>query len=466
MDKLNLALQGTLADYVSFMDKAVASRQTNAAPESLLGRLSILPMGWDILDEFGLDTFSKQIVGAVLPWARAKDRRGRPLAEGVNFGSQDYLSLSSHPLIRQAAVHAIEQLGVHVGGSAALMGNSEASVQLECELADWLHLKDCSLFPTGWAAGYGAIRALVRDRDHVVIDRLAHACLQDGARAATRHVHTFDHLSVHALERQLMAVRETHPSAGILVVTESLFSMDSDVPDLKAHQELAHRYQATLLVDVAHDLGSMGPEGLGAMQEQGMLGKIDVVLGTFSKTFASNGGFVASNEPGLKLAIRFGCGPHTFSNAMSPVQALVVLKALEIVRSEEGAERRRRLHANTLSLRSKVGALGCKVMGVPSAVVPVLMGGTSQCRMVSRFLLAGGAIANAVEYPAVPRDAARLRLQVMADHAPSDIDTFVAVLSLAMQEADAMLVKLNSENDGLVPVALPVDALPFAANRG
>ncbi len=455
MNKLNLALQGTLADYISFMDKTVANRQTNAGPESLLGRLSILPMGWDILDEYGLDTFSKQIVGAVLPWAQAKDRRGRLLAEGVNFGSQDYLSLSGHPLVRQAAVQAIEQLGVHVGGSAALMGNSEASVQLERELAAWLHLKDCSLFPTGWAAGYGAIRSLVRDRDHVVIDRLAHACLQDGARGATRHVHTFDHLSLQSLEQQLIAVRTTDPSAGILVVTESLFSMDSDVPDLKAHQELAHRYKATLLVDVAHDLGSMGPEGLGAIQEQGMLGKIDVLVGTFSKTFASNGGFVASNEPGLKLAIRFGCGPHTFSNAMSPVQSLVVLKALEIVRSEEGAERRRRLHANSVDLRAKLAALGCKVMGVPSAVVPVLMGGTSQCRMVSRFLLAGGAIANAVEYPAVPRDAARLRLQVMADHSPGDIDTFMSVLSLAMQEADAMLLKLGSEKNDAQLVAPP-----------
>jgi 7-keto-8-aminopelargonate synthetase-like enzyme len=186
-----------------------------------------------------------------------------------------------------------------------------------------------------------------------------------------------------------------------------------------------------------------------------MLGKIDVLVGTFSKTFASNGGFVASNEPGLKLAIRFGCGPHTFSNAMSPVQSLVVLKALEIVRSEEGAERRRRLHANSVDLRAKLAALGCKVMGVPSAVVPVLMGGTSQCRMVSRFLLAGGAIANAVEYPAVPRDAARLRLQVMADHSPSDIDTFMSVLSLAMQEADAMLLKLGSEKNDAQLVTPP-----------
>ncbi|RZI85512.1 MAG: aminotransferase class I/II-fold pyridoxal phosphate-dependent enzyme [Rubrivivax sp.] len=454
MDKLNLALQGTLADYVSFMDKAVASGRDSVAPESLLGRLSILPMGWDILDEYGLDTHSKQIVGPVLPWAQAKDRRGRPLAQGVNFGSQDYLSLSNHPAVREAAMRAIEHMGVHVGGSAALMGNSEASVQLERELGSWLHLSDCSLFPTGWAAGYGAIRALVRERDHVVIDRLAHACLQDGARAATRNVHTFEHLSTQALEKQLAALRQSDPFAGILVVTESLFSMDSDVPDLQAHQELAHRYQATLLLDVAHDLGSMGPDGLGAMQTQGMLGKIDVVMGTFSKTFASNGGFVASNEPGLKLAIRFGCGPHTFSNALSPVQAQVVLKALEIVQSPEGAERRRSLHANSLALRAGLTAQGCEVMGVPSAVVPVLMGGTARCRMISRFLLAGGAIANAVEFPAVPRDAARLRLQVMADHTDADIDTFLATLETASSEAEAMLTQLRQEQ-GVAAIPLP-----------
>jgi glycine C-acetyltransferase len=178
-----------------------------------------------------------------------------------------------------------------------------------------------------------------------------------------------------------------------------------------------------------------------------MLGKLDVVIGTFSKTFASNGGFVASNEPGLKLAIRFGCGPHTFSNALSPVQALIVLKALEIVQSPEGAERRRRLHANSVDLRAKLKAVDCEVMGVPSAVVPVLMGGTARCRMISRFLLAGGAIANAVEYPAVPRDAARLRLQVMSDHSPQDIDTFATALSLAITQAEAMLVKLRAENE-------------------
>lgn len=451
MDKLNLALQGTLADYVSFMDASASTRRNTSAPESLLGRLSILPMGWDILDEYGLDNYSKQIVGPVLPWAEAKDRRGRPLVQGVNFGSQDYLSLSCHPLIRQAAVQAVEQLGVHVGGSAALMGNSEASVQLEVALADWLHLNDCALFPTGWAAGYGAIRALVRERDHVIIDRLAHASLQDGARAATRQVHTFDHLSVASLEARLVEVRASHPSAGILVVTESLFSMDSDVPDLQAHQALAHRYGATLLLDVAHDLGSMGPDGLGAMQSQGMLGKIDVVMGTFSKTFASNGGFVASNEPGLKLAIRFGCGPHTFSNALSPVQARVVLKALEIIRSPEGAERRRKLHANTVDLRARISALGCEVMGVPSAVVPVLLGGTARCRVISRFVLEGGAIANAVEYPAVPRDAARLRLQVMADHSEADIESFASVLRIAIMQAEAHLVQLRSDNDGNLP---------------
>ena len=449
MNKLTLALQGTLADYLGFMDRAaIEGSQAAKSPESLLGRLSALPVAWEILDEYGFDMYSKQIVGPVLPLAEAKDRRGRPLAKGLNFGSQDYLSLSYHPALRQAAIEAIETYGVHVGGSPALMGNTEASARLERELSKWLQLKDCALFPTGWGAGYGAIRALTRVRDHVVIDQLAHASLFEGARAATRNVHVFAHLSLTALEETLQTIRARRPSAGILVVTESLFSMDSDVRDLRAHQEMAHRYGATLLLDMAHDLGSIGPNGLGALEEQDMLGKVDVVMGSFSKSFASNGGFVASNEEGLKLAIRFGCGPHTFSNALSPAQATVVLKSLEIVQSPDGLARRQRLYANAVRLRVGIQKLGLTVLGVPSAVVPVLTGGTSRCRAISSCLLAGGGIANAVEYPAVPRNGARLRVQVMADHTESDIDQFIEVLRMAQIEADKMLLVLGASVAG------------------
>lgn len=448
MDRTTIALQGTLAGYMAAMDKLAgdASPPATAAPPrptSLLGRLSPLPLGWDMLDDFGVDTFAKQIVGPVLTRARAHDRKGRPLGEGINFASQDYLSLACHPQIQAAAVEAIARYGVHSAGSPALMGNTTLSVELEQRLAAFLGMQSCALFPTGWGAGYGAIRTLVRGTDHVVIDHLAHACLWEGARGATRHVHSFAHLSLQALEERLQNIRQQDPSAGILVVTESLFSMDADSPDLRAHQDLAHRHGATLLVDVAHDLGSMGPRGLGALETQGVQGQIDVVMGSFSKTFAANGGFVACNEPGLKLAIRFGCGPHTFTNAMSPVQAAVVLKALDIVQSTEGEVRRKSLMDNALHLRTALTGTGYSVLGLPSAVVPMVVGGIGHSRLLTRFMLAGGMLVNLVEHPAVPRDASRLRLQVMADHTFEQIDRFVQVLGQASLQAADELARIN-----------------------
>lgn len=151
---------------------------------------------------------------------------------GVNFGSQDYLSLAGHPAIRAAATEAASKFGVHSAGSAALMGNTGLSVELERQLADFLGYADCTVFPTGWGAGYGTIKTLVRPSDHIVIDVLAHACLREGARNATANVHTFPHLSNKAVERRLKRIREEDAETGILVVTETVFSMDSDVPDL------------------------------------------------------------------------------------------------------------------------------------------------------------------------------------------------------------------------------------------
>lgn len=448
MDRTTIALQGTLAGFLAEMAKAQASGDTAASPAiarpaSLLGRLSPLPYGWDMLDDFSIDTFAKQIVGPVLTHAQAHDRKGRPLGDGINFASQDYLSLACHPQIQTAAVEAIARYGVHSAGSPALMGNTTLSVALEQRLASFLGMRSCALFPTGWGAGYGAIRTLVRPGDHVVIDHLSHASLWEGARGATKHVHSFAHLSVTELEAHLVRIRQEDASAGILVVTESLFSMDADSPDLQAHQELAHRHQATLMVDVAHDLGSMGPHGLGALETQGMLGKVDVVMGSFSKTFAANGGFVACNEPGLKLAIRFGCGPHTFTNAMSPVQAAVVLKALDIVQSPEGQVRRQNLLNNALHLRQLLQGTGHTVLGLPSAVVPLVVGGIGRSRLLTRFMLAGGMLVNLVEHPAVPRDASRLRLQIMADHTFEQIDQLAAVLAEASRLASEELARIN-----------------------
>ena len=355
---------------------------------------------------------------------------------GINFASQDYLSLSSHPAVKQAAIEAIGEYGVHSAGSAALLGNTTNSLRLERALSDFIGGREIVLYPTGWAAGYGSVQGFVRANDHVVMDILAHSCLQEGAKAATQNVHHHGHLNLQALERKLSRIRATDTKNGIMVVTESLFSMHSDTPDLGAMRALCDKYDATLLVDCAHDIGSMGEDGLGHLGLQNMLDAADIVIGSFSKTFGSNGGFIAVRDKATAEYLKYYSATHTFSNALSPVQAATILAALNIVTSGEGRALRRKLMDNILYLRQEMTAAGLEVLGNPSPIVPVSLGLESVGRFASRHLMAMGGIANLVEYPAVPQGGARFRFQVMAAHTHEDIDQVVEILAQAMHDAD------------------------------
>ncbi len=214
--------------------------------------------------------------------------------------------------------------------------------------------------------------------------------------------------------------------------------MNSDTPDIPALQELSHEYNATLLIDVAHDLGALGPGGRGHIGAMNMLGKVDLVMGSFSKTFASNGGFVASHSRQVKEYLRYYSSTTTFSNALSPVQCAIVLKAFEIVDSVQGEVLRGELMANVLNLRDSLRARGLDFYGDPSAIVAVKMGSEALARLVSRRLPDGGLLANLVEYPAVAKGAARFRMQVMAKHSVENIreavDIMVACRVAALQE--------------------------------
>jgi len=410
------------------------------APVNVLDRWSAMADWADHRLDVGLDSCCKVTSGRIATQTFAQDRAGRPLGTAaepaLNFASQEYLSLASDPRVVGAAVAAAQRLGVHSAGSAALMGLSEPVVTLERRLADWLGLADCTVFSTGWGAGYGAIRTLMRPGDHLLLDVLSHACLQEAASVCGASVHRFPHCSTEAVARRLVRIRAEHPRAGIMVVTEGAFSMDADTPDIAALQALCRAHGATLFVDVAHDLGALGPGGGGAIAAQGMTGKVDIVMGSFSKTFASNGGFVASNHPALKLALRYACGPSTFTNALSPVQAAAVLACLDIVRSPEGDTRRAALMRNALHLRGAMADLGFQVLGQPCAIVPVVLGDSARSRVLTRETLARGALVNLVENPAVARNACRWRLQVMADHTPEQIDRFAAIVEAARNAAN------------------------------
>jgi glycine C-acetyltransferase len=191
------------------------------------------------------------------------------------------------------------------------------------------------------------------------------------------------------------------------------------------------------LVDVAHDLGNIGEDGRGHIGRQKMTGKVDLVMGSFSKTFASNGGFVACNSAAVKEYLRYFGSSGTFSNALSPVQSAVVLKAFEIIRSDEGRHLRAELMRNSLYLRGALASEGLEVLGDPSAIVSVKIEDEAFARVVSQKLNRTGVIANLVEYPAVARGTALFRLQVMSKHTRENIDRLVSGLRQALTEASA-----------------------------
>src|ERR1700686_2386861 len=402
----------------------------------LLGRTEGFFKWQNLRRQTGLWPFSRATEDGPSTVCWAQDDSGNKM-RGVNFASQDYLSLSSHSGVKSTAKETIERCGVHSAGSPALVGNTSYSVALERKIAEFLKMEEIVLYPTGWAAGFGVIKGLVRSADHVVMDMLSHSCLQEGANAATNNIHLFRHLDNEYCRNVLAKIRAKDKDNGILVVTEGLFAMESEPPDLAPLQMLCREFNPTRVVDVAHDLGCLGDDGRGHIGIQNMLSTIDIVMGSFSKTFASNGGFVACKSRAVKEYLRFYSAPATFSNALSPVQAATILKAFEIVDSVEGRVHRLALMANVLSLRHQLREAGLDYYGDPSAIVCVKMGTEGLARLVSKRLSELGLIANLVEFPAVPKGAARIRMQVMANHSEKNIGDAVRILKSARVQAKA-----------------------------
>lgn len=404
----------------------------------LLGRTDAFFAWQDARRQAGLWPYSRSLDAAPRPACGVHSETGRG-AVGLNFLSQDYLSLSTHPQVVEAAHRALRDHGLHSAGSAMLGGNTAVSLVLEAALAEALQMPHVALFSTGWGAGFGTITALVKPDDYVLLDSLSHACLQTGAAAATRNVVRFRHLDNDAVRRHLRKIRSRDAQNAILVVTEGLFSMDSDIPAIEELQGICREWGATLLVDAAHDFGALGPRGTGSVGAQRLLGKVDLVMGAFSKTFGSNGGFLATHSPAVRQFVRVFGGPHIFSNALSPLQAAVVTESLRIVRSDEGDRLRRDLFDNIGTLRGELERRGVEALGEPSPVVPVVVGAAPVARVAARMIFERGVFVNLVEYPAVPIRGTRFRMQVMAGHSQEQARAAAAVVAESIHEARAIV---------------------------
>jgi 8-amino-7-oxononanoate synthase len=338
----------------------------------------------------------------------------------VNFASNDYLGLSQHPSVKAAAKAAIDRFGAGSGASRLITGTGYAHTKFEEEIATFKGAESALLFSTGYAAALGTITSLVGPGDVVILDKLAHACLIDGAKLSGASLRVFPHNNVAKLKHQLAWARQAHPQGRTLVVTESIFSMDGDFGDLAAIVDLKTEFQALLLVDEAHATGVIGARGAGLVAALGLTRQVDIQMGTLSKAFGASGGFICGSKTMVQLLVN-RARSFIYSTALPPSCAAAASAALEIVRSEEGNTLRSRLRTNVRLLAEYLTTTAQRVTDPVSPIYPLLIGDEQQTLRLAGTLYTNGFLAPAIRYPTVARGSARLRITLSSAHSLEQI---------------------------------------------
>ncbi|HDL49543.1 MAG TPA: pyridoxal phosphate-dependent aminotransferase family protein [Actinobacteria bacterium] len=331
------------------------------------------------------------------------------------FGSNNYLGLTTHPKVREAARRAISELGTSCTGSRFLNGTLEMHLELERQLAEFVGKEAALVFSTGMQTNLGTISALIGRSDTVFLDKDDHASIVDAARLGWGRIKRFRHNDLGDLERQLLS---TADDRGRLVVVDGLYSMEGDLAPLPEILDLSHRYGARVMVDDAHGIGVMGA-GRGTAAHFGVVDETDLIMSTFSKSFASLGGFIAGDTQVVDF-IQHHARALIFSASIPPPNAAAALAALEIMRSEP--ERVERLQRNGERWRTGLQHLGFDTGNSVSPIVPVIVGDDMVTFGMWRMLLDEGVYTNPVVSPATPNGRQLLRTSCMATHTNDQID--------------------------------------------
>ena len=345
----------------------------------------------------------------------------------INFSSNDYLGLATEPALREAAKAAIDQYGVGSGASRLVCGTLSPHVRLEEKLAEFKRTEAALTFSSGYATALGTLGALCRKDDVIILDKLAHASLIDGARLSGAHLRVFPHNHMGRLESHLQWAREHFPEARVVVVTESVFSMDGDWALLGEIVELKRRYGALLLLDEAHAVGVIGSHGRGLAEQLGLAGGVDIHMGTLSKALGVSGGYVCGGRRLIELLVN-RARSFIYSTAPSPAVAAAGCAAVEWMLSPAGEKRRQQLRQNLAQFAAEMPALFSGERKVQSAIVPVIVGKAEAALEAAQFLADKGFLVPAIRFPTVARDAARLRVTLSARHTPKQISGLCAVL--------------------------------------
>lgn len=357
----------------------------------------------------------------------------------IMAGSNNYLGLTKHPKVMAAAEEAIRRFGTSNNGSRFLNGTLELHVELEERLAKFTGKEAALVYSTGYLTNLGSISALVDKGDAVILDKDAHACIVDGARLSYGDVKRFRHNDIRDLERILAALPK---KSGKLIVVDGLYSMEGDLAPLPDIVRVAREYGARLLVDDAHGIGVLGARGAGACEAMGVEDHVDLVMGTFSKSFASLGGFIAGPREVMDY-LRHHARALIFSASVTPASVAAALAALDIIETEPGL--RDRLKEISIKMRQGFRAQGLEVgSGVDTPIVPIFIGDRLKTMQVWRKIIDRGVFVNAIVVPAVAPGRDLLRTSYMASHKDEQLDYILKVVGEVHQEVGMELASRES----------------------
>jgi 8-amino-7-oxononanoate synthase len=334
----------------------------------------------------------------------------------IMLGSNNYLGLTHHPLVLEAAARALSRYGSGCTGSRFLNGTLDLHAQLESSIASFLGKDDCLVFSTGYQANLGLISGLIGRGELVYLDKLDHASIVDGAKMSYGDTLRFTHGDLAALDKM---IERTKNSRGAMIVVDGVYSMEGDIANVPELVRLAKKHGIALALDDAHSIGVLGPNGDGTAAHFGLTDEVDLIAGTFSKSLASIGGFVAGSENVIHF-LRHHSRPLIFTASLPPSNTAGVLAALEVLKREP--ERRTRLWANTHRLQDGMRSLGYNIGETETPIVPVLIGPMETTFIFWRKLFDAGVFTNPVMPPAVQPSQCRLRTSLMATHTFDQID--------------------------------------------
>jgi len=371
--------------------------------------------------------YRRQVVGPCGAHARVIDPYDGKIREMVMLGSNNYLGLTYHPKVIEAAVAATRKYGAGSGSVPHFAGTTDLHVEMERVLAEFVGCEACISFASGYSNMLGSVSSLVGKNDTILSDMFSHASLIDGCKLGGATIKYYPHRDVRYLEHLLKKLGDDRP--GTLIITDGVFSMDGDLAPLDQIVPLARKYGARLMVDEAHATGVVGANGRGTPEHCGVLGEVDIVNGTFSKALGTVGGFIASSKEVVEFVLNFARS-YMFATSLPPAVCGAVIESINVVRTEP--EIRENLHRNVRRIVAELSRLGFEVGETESGIVPILIGtkvDTGDLRELGWRLHERGIFTNLAIYPAVPPSLSRIRLGVMADHSDEDIEKTVEVLA-------------------------------------